>query len=168
MTESSRPDLSPWSSRHALVTGADGFVGGWLVPALAARGARVSALVRSEASLNDNSRRRFRDLGVDVVAGDVTDRRFISRLIADGNVDSVYHLAAVNINIGSGISPYEVFETNTRGVYTILEASRAAASRARVIVSSSKEVEDCFNPPASRKQHPYMTSKAAAELISRA
>ena len=54
---------------------------------------------------------------LEIIAGDVTDLGFISRLIADGNIDTVYHLAAININIGSGISPY-----TTRSISTAVGA----------------------------------------------
>ena len=143
-----------------LVTGANGFVGPWLVKALAAHGAKVSALVHSAIPSNT-------DANIQFVRGDITDFAAISKLIHESNIDTVYHLAANNINTGAGISPYHVFETNTRGVYSILEACRTAPHKVRAVVASSKEVDACFTPASKRKHHPYMTSKAAAELITR-
>ena len=156
-----------WASRRVLVTGADGFVGCWLVRALAAQGAHVSALVWSGAS-NEAARRRVSEAGGEVVQGDITDLDFVSRLITRSAIDTVYHLAAINTNTGSDTSPYTIFETNIRGVYTILEGGRTSTKPVRVVLSSSKEVEDCFLPGANRPHHPYMTSKAAAELVARA
>ena len=100
--------------------------------------------------------------------GDITDLAGISSLIARFEIDTVFHLAAININTGAGVSPYQVFETNIRGVYTVLEACRTAAKPVSAIISSSKEVEDCFLPGSTRAHHPYMVSKAAAELTARA
>ena len=151
-----------------LVTGADGFVGHWLVRGLAARGAHVCALVWSGVQNEKKVLRRIRMPGVEVSSGDITDLSFLSKLIAHPQIDTVYHLAAININTGSSVSPYDVFETNIRGVYTVLEACRTASHPVRVVVSSSKEVEHCFLPVATRKHHPYMTSKAAAELVAKA
>jgi CDP-glucose 4,6-dehydratase len=156
--------LLKWPSRRVLITGADGFVGHWLVRALVARGTHVHALVWS----GSNIRQHIYEPGVEVVRGDVTNLDFISQLITRSEIDTVYHLAAVNMNTGSDLSPYEVFETNIRGVYTVLEACRISPKPVYAVVSSSKEVEDCFLPGANRMHHPYMTSKAAAELVARA
>jgi CDP-glucose 4,6-dehydratase len=157
-----------WTSRRVLVTGADGFVGHWLVRALTARGAHVCGLVWSGGGNNERARDRIQGPGVEVAGGDITDLAYISNLITNSVIDTVYHLAAINTNTGSNVSPYEVFETNIRGVYTVLEACRIAPHQVRAVVSSSREVEDCFLPVATRKHHPYMTSKAAAELAARA
>ncbi len=160
------PQLLKWTSRRVLVTGADGFVGYWLANALAARGAQTFALIGPDSSSNEKFRRR--ETGIEVVQGNITDLNFISRLIADSAIEIVYHLAAINTNTGADRSPYEIFETNIRGVYTILEACRTAPKPAGAVVASSKEVEGCFLSDMKRKHHPYMTSKAAAELVARA
>ncbi len=154
-----------WKTRRVLVTGANGFIGRWLAPVLSSKGAHVVALVRKRDSSVDA---HFSPRGVRIAEGDITGRDRMSRLIADEGIDTVYHLAATNINIGANISPYDVFEANIRGVYTVLDACRTSPTKARAIVSSSKEVEDCFQPTSRRKHHPYMTSKAAAEMVARA
>lgn len=146
-----------------LVTGANGFIGRWLVRVLVARGANVHVLVRADGVTVEN---KFGE-GVKVVQGDVTNLDLVSRLMRDSKIDIVYHLAAINTNTGSSISPYEIFESNTRGTYTILEACRRMSRPVQAVISSSKEVEDCFRPGTGRKHHPYMASKAAAELIAR-
>lgn len=102
-----------------------------------------------------------------MVRGDITDLPFLSRFLRDAQIDLVYHLAAINTNTGSSISPYDIFETNTRGTYTILEACRRSDRPIHAVISSSKEVEDCFRPGNGRKHHSYMASKAAAELITK-
>ncbi len=168
MNSAAQKPISDWKSRRVLVTGADGFVGRWLVNALAERKARVWALVWSSGEPDKNAALSRPLPGVEIIRGDITSLGQMSGLIAESAIDTVYHLAASNINTGSKVSPYNVFETNVRGVYTVLEACRLAPQAVSAIVSSSKEVEDCFNPTAKRKHHPYMTSKAAAELLSRA
>ncbi|HET7721561.1 MAG TPA: NAD(P)H-binding protein, partial [Acidimicrobiales bacterium] len=59
-----------------LVTGASGFIGRHLVAALADRGEKVRALVRSDAGA------RNLPVGVDVVRGDVTDVDSLRRAAA--------------------------------------------------------------------------------------
>jgi CDP-glucose 4,6-dehydratase len=154
-----------WTTRRVLVTGADGFVGRWLVPALAARGAFVCALLWS--NVNNEHRLRAQEAIVEIAQGDVKNLDFISALMCNSKIDTVYHLAAINTNTGSTISPYDIFETNIRGTYTVLEACRRMSQPVRAVVSSSKEVEDCFRTGTARKFHPYMASKASAELISK-
>lgn len=155
-----------WTARRVMVTGADGFVGRWLTRALAGRGAKATALIWSG---NDDAQveEKLRAAGAAIVRGDVADLSCISRVMCDEGIDTVFHLAAINTNRGAGLSPYEIFETNIRGTYTVLEACRNASAGTRAIVSSSKEVEDCFRIESGRKHHPYMTSKASAELIAR-
>lgn len=69
------------------VTGATGFVGGELVKQLIGRGHQVTALVRSpeRATL-------LKALGVDVVAGDITDRDSLRGPMT--GADGVFHVAA--------------------------------------------------------------------------
>lgn len=166
MKNSPAQPVFEWTTRRVMVTGADGFVGRWLTRALSARGAKVTALVWS-GSDDAHIEETLHATGAAIVRGDVTDLDAMSRVICDGGIDTVFHLAAVNTNRKDGLSPYELFETNIRGTYTVLEACRNASEGTRAIVSSSKEVEDCFRPESGRKFHPYMTSKASAELIVR-
>ena len=105
---------------------------------------------------------------MEIIPAEISDLAGISGIINGGSIDTVYHLAANNTNTGGAVSPYEIFETNIRGTYTVLEACRMAAKPARAVLASSKEVEDCFSEKPSRKSHPYMASKASVELIARA
>lgn len=102
------------------------------------------------------------------VSGDVTDVDSLIALINKDAIDTVFHLAATNINTGAGISPYDVYEANLRGTYALLEACRRAIKPPAFILSSSREVDDCWVTESSRRFHPYMTSKASAELCVRA
>ena len=158
---------SIWSSRRVLVTGAAGFVGPWLIKGLTERGASVWALGR-KTSDEQKIRDRLQLKELHFILGDITDLGRLREIIETHGIDTVFHLAATNINTGTTISPYDVFEANIRGVYTILEACRTASHTTRAIIASSKEVDDCFVANSPRKHHPYMASKASAELVARA
>lgn len=153
-----------WSGRSVLVTGACGFIGKWLVEKLVREGAAVTAFDRVNNALPS----RISSGRVRLVIGDVTDVDSLIGLINKDQIDTVFHLAATNINTGAGISPFDVYEANLRGTYSLLEACRRAAMPPAFILSSSREVDDCWTPDSSRRFHPYMTSKASAELCSRA
>ena len=155
------------------VTGAAGFIGSWLSESLCRRGARVTALVWPPAEES-----RWRPLldfeGVDVVTGRVEDLQGIERILRDAGSDTVFHLAAINVNVGSEISPLALFETNIRGTWSVLEACRLLPRIERVVVASSREAEDAppaprfGNAPPRRKRHPYQASKVSAELVAQA
>ncbi|SFU54530.1 NAD-dependent epimerase/dehydratase family protein [Butyrivibrio sp. M55] len=72
-----------------LITGATGFVGGHLVPALIERGYQVKCLVRNE----DKARCLKAQFDVETVIGDVTDADSLHGI--SENIDYVIHLAAM-------------------------------------------------------------------------
>jgi uncharacterized protein YbjT (DUF2867 family) len=80
-----------------LVTGATGFVGGALVPALLAAGHRVRCLVRTPVGLEAP----WRD-DVEVVAGTVEDRRDVTRAAA-GTTVAYYLVHAMSAGRGEGL-----------------------------------------------------------------
>lgn len=70
------------------LTGATGFLGGHLAELLVEDGHEVVALVRTPGSAG-----RLRELGVEVVEGDVTDRESLRESME--GVDGVFHAAAI-------------------------------------------------------------------------
>lgn len=154
-----------WPDQRVLITGADGFLGGAMARTLLARGASVYALIWSGNQGYDV--KSLMASGATIVRGDVTDISLLTSLCGDSRINMVFHLAAINANTGT-LPPYALWEANLRGVYTVLEACRAASPKARVIIASSREAEECFSGRSGRPHHPYMVSKASAELIARA
>ncbi len=80
---------------QVLVTGANGFIGSWVVRALLARGfSRIRCLTRSAGGSGnlDRIRAEFGDSHVEVVRGNLLDRGTCVRVAKD--VAVVYHLAA--------------------------------------------------------------------------
>jgi GDP-4-dehydro-6-deoxy-D-mannose reductase len=135
---------------RALVTGAGGFVGGYLTAHL-------------EAS------------GDDVVdpAVDVTDGDAVRRAVAEAAPDAVYHLAAASHVGSSWAAPVEVLRVNTEGTLNVLLACSDAGVHRVLSVGSAEEyglvrpeqlplVEETALRPVS----PYGASKAAAELLA--
>jgi len=99
------------------VTGATGFLGGVLVRQLRAAGHHVVALVRGAARA-----RGLADLGIELVAGDVTDRTTMTGPMA--GADGVFHCAAW-YKLGARDKSM-AFATNVEGTRNVLEVMRKA------------------------------------------
>src|SRR5262245_65114681 len=173
-TPASRPasDLQ-WKSRRVLVTGATGLVGSWLVRDLLDRGADVVAVARdwdpqSELIRSGDVNR------VTVVNGVVEDLVTVMRALNHNGCDTVFHLAAQTQVGAAWRDPYETFESNVRGSYTVLEACRRLSPQvARIVVASSdKAYGDAAALPyteASRldAKYPYDTSQLCTDYLTR-
>jgi dihydroflavonol-4-reductase len=111
----------------AFVTGATGFVGAHVARALLAAGKRVRCLVRptSNAAL-------LVGLGVEKVAGDVTDAGAVARGIA--GCDEIFHCAA-DYRLYAR-DPAEIYRTNVDGTRVMLAAARAQGVRRFIHTSS--------------------------------
>lgn len=112
-----------------LVTGAGGFIGGYLLDGLLAAGHEVRALALDEADAG-----RIRPRGVEIVFGDVREIEAL-RAAARG-VDAVFHAAARVTDWG----PWPAFEAVTvRGTENMLQAA-AEAGAGRLLLFSSTAV----------------------------
>lgn len=157
--------------RSALVTGAYGLLGPWLVGALLERGAQVTVLRRDVTP-----RSALLLLGleerVNVVSGSVTDAELMDRAIGEYEVDTVFHLAAQTLVGVANRSPLPTWEANVRGTWTVMEACRTHGV-ARVVVAASDKAYGSHDALpyredlALRPRFPYDASKAAADLIAR-
>jgi len=159
-----------WNEKRVLVTGATGFVGPWLVNALLEHGAVVVALIRdphrpSELKRSGNEHR------IRVVQGAIEEFTTLEKTIDEEKIDTIFHLASTNRNVGADFSPLPTFETNVRGTYNLLEACRVHGDHvSSVVVTSSNEAYG--NTPEAGASggpphgpHPYEASKRCVELM---
>jgi CDP-glucose 4,6-dehydratase len=165
-----------WRGTRALVTGAQGFIGSWLVSRLLDEGARVAVLRRDVPAES-----RFGIEGLeercDVVQGDLVDYESLVRALNEYEIGAVFHLGAQTIVGTANRSPLSTWETNIRGTYMLLEACRAVGvvgnGIERVVVASSdKAYGDHDELPyhedfALQPRYPYDVSKAATDMIAR-
>jgi GDP-4-dehydro-6-deoxy-D-mannose reductase len=139
---------------RVLVTGARGFVGGRLLPRLAAAG--------------------HTPIGVDLEV-DVGDLDAVTQAVRSAAPDAVIHLAALSFVPDSYRDPLATFRVNFLGVRNLLDAVAAHAAGARVVVVSTGNVYGVATPPAPPFDErarlfpgsPYARAKAAADLLAR-
>ena len=164
----------------SLVTGARGFVGGWLARALLDRGERVAPFDRRSSTEKPSA---IGMLGIEdelvQVEGDLCDGEELERVLRENRVDTAFHPAAetiVSTRAGlarsrrSGLS--QGFESNVRGTWTLLQACLESGVD-RVILASSDKAYGAHDELPYREDFPlqptapYEASKAAADLIAR-
>jgi CDP-glucose 4,6-dehydratase len=160
-----------WHGRTALVTGATGLLGSWLVPALQRRGARVVIIVRDLVpdSLLQTSGAADRCV---TVLGDVTDGRLLERVLVEHEVDAVFHLAAQTQVEHALRDPIGTFESNVKGTWELLDACRRSGRPTRIVVASSdkaygaQEQLPYTEDTPLEGRHPYDVSKSCTDLIA--
>ncbi len=137
--------------RRILVTGAGGFVGGHLLPALY---------------------RAFPDAAIAGLVADVTDRAAVTTEIADGRPDAVVHLAAISAVPAARDDPGQAWTVNLGGTLNVARAITAHAPACTLLFVSTADLygatfqggaaltEDALLAPLNT----YAATKAAADL----
>ncbi len=136
----------------SLVTGANGFIGSWMVDYLKSRGDEVVAANRGNC--------------------DVTDAAQIRNLLAAHKPDEVYHFAAQSLPGRSWDNSAETCRVNITGTLNVLDAVRHECPAAAVVVACSSSEYAASNDPipesgAMNPLSPYAVSKLAADHAAR-
>ena len=134
----------------ALVTGARGFVGRYVVEHLKTTGARVTGWGREDV--------------------DLLDRRAVTHAVSELRPNVVYHCAGA-AHVGQSFSSIaDTLAANVLGTHHLLDALRCTGVRARVLITGSSLVyrqsdralrEEDPTGPAT----PYAVSKLAQEML---
>lgn len=161
-----------WKNKSVFITGADGFIGGWVAKTLVEKQAQVIVVVRDLKAKNALDIHGIRDK-VTVVQGDIADYPLIQRVMNEYSVEYVFHLAAQALVEIANRSPLSTFESNIKGTWTILESARGTKTIRGVIVASSDKAYGVQEKlPYTEDQpllglYPYDASKACADILSR-
>ncbi len=165
--------VSGWAGRRVLFTGAQGFIGSWVVERLLEEGAEVLVLDRPPAQPSRYVLRGLHERCTSV-AVDLLDAASLRIAIEDHDVQAVFHLAATAIVGSAGTSPLDTYEVNVRGTWNLLEACRVAHTPpVRIIVASTDKAYGVHENLPYREDHalqpryPYDASKACADIIAR-
>lgn len=161
-----------YNGKKVLVTGADGFIGSYLVEKLIEEGADVKAFVfynsfNSWGWLENLSKSKLEK--VEIFSGDIRDPNGVRTAMEGCQI--VFHLAALIAIPYSYHSPDSYVDTNVKGTLNIVQAARILKVK-RVLVTSTSEVYGTAkyvpideNHPR-QPQSPYSASKIGADSIA--
>jgi len=159
-------------AKTAIVTGATGQDGYFLVRSLLGGGWTVYAATRDPAAATSLFEGHERLLAV---PGDLAQPEALAELVTEVQPDELYNLAGESSVYSSFDDPRATWETNAHVVVHLLDAVRKTSSATRVYQASSGEMfgstaggevvhdeESALNP-----QSPYAAAKAAAHMLCR-
>lgn len=154
-----------------LITGADGFAAGHLIPDLLARRPDddIVALVWDRAP---RSRWPAEHPRATVIPGDLTDRNRITDIVRDSGPNRILHLAAASSVAGSWKDPETAYRTNIIGQLHLLDAAGEIQPAPTVVIASSGDIYGPGSGDGSpmpedtplRPPSPYAVTKAAQDL----
>jgi len=160
-----------YRNRRVLITGHTGFKGSWLALWLTNLGARMTGVALPPSTTPSH----WNLLGLAMADRrlDIRASADLAALVAEGQPEIVFHLAAQPLVRRSYRDPLETWSTNVMGTVNLLDACRHARSlRAIVVVTSDKcyenrEWERGYREADQLGGHdPYSASKAATELVA--
>jgi dTDP-glucose 4,6-dehydratase len=164
--------------KRMLVTGGCGFIGANFVRHELETNSAIEITnldALTYAGNPDNLAGVDRDPRYRFIEGDIADRQFVIKLVAEGGFDALVHFAAES-HVDRSISDATPFlRTNVVGTQCLLDAARAAKV-GRFVQVSTDEVYGTLgpdDPPFSETtplapNSPYAASKAGADLLVRA
>jgi GDP-4-dehydro-6-deoxy-D-mannose reductase len=149
-----------------MITGAAGFIGGFLARQCLESGCSVLGLGLAEPE------KKWPGGAFEVC--DVRDATRLSHLVSTFRPEQVFHLAAQSFPTVSLLQPRETLEINGGGTVNLFESLRAADLKPRVVVACSSAE---YGPVASQDLpvreehplhplHPYGVSKVAQDLLA--
>ena len=162
--------------KNILVTGGNGFIGSWIIRALAVTYEDYYHLFSFDkleygASVN-NTRMLKTQSNFTFVEGDITSPEEVSACLSKYQIDTVIHLAAQSNVDASFKSPFAFATTNIQGTQVMLECARSCGVK-KFIQMSSYEAYGATKPTGEGHRedeplspmNPYGAGKAAAEML---
>ena len=157
--------MSEWiRNKNILITGISGFLGSNLAYKLQSLGANVTGILRDQVSF-------FKYGNFNIIQGQIENLDLLKRVINEYEIEICFHLAAQAIVSIWDNNPVEIFESNIKGTWNVLEACRLGNKIKAVIIASSDKAygaqeklpykEDCM----LNGTHPYEVSKICTEFL---
>ncbi|MBK3494475.1 NAD-dependent epimerase/dehydratase family protein [Viridibacillus sp. YIM B01967] len=146
------------NSKRILITGASGFTGLHACTHFSNIGYSVYGIVRKYSELSQKN--------VQLLPCDLTNSKYIKRVVETIKPDFVLHLAGQNAVQVSWAEPLKDFEANVVCTTNLIDAIRTGSDNCRTVVVGSI-LQSNPSDPASF-QHPYGLSKTVQTLLSEA
>lgn len=162
---------NPFENRRVLVTGANGFLSGWITKRLLEENAAPVALVYEKNPVSVFERERLHEK-TEVVKGDLRNFDLLKLVIQKYRIQTVFHIGAQAICALADKNPKETLDTNVMGTYNVLEAVRVENPDCHVIVASSDKAYGDHDILPYTEEHdlrgsyPYDVSKTCTDLIA--
>ncbi len=160
-----------WRDRAVFITGATGLLGGHLTQKLLELGANIVALTRDWRPESVFARGNFASK-VTLVHGDIRDGDLLKRVLAEYEIQTVFHLAAQTLVGPANADPASTFEVNIAGSWRLFEAARQLPNPPQIILASSdkaygeQEILPYREDARLEGRQPYAVSKSCADLIA--
>lgn len=166
--KSSKLKVKSWG--NVLVTGGTGFVGSHLVEELVKQHARVIIPVRSFDPYSYFATQKLNQKAV-LVNVDIKNFTQVMDIVTKYDIRTIFHLAAQAIVETAYHNPRETYATNVMGTVNVLESARLYSKVKAIVVASSdkaygKKGQRYVESDPLRGDHPYESSKSAADLIA--
>ena len=151
---------------NILITGAAGFVGGFLMKHSVDAGCKVLGIDIQQPTVSWD--------GARFVRCDVRDQKHVTELLREFQPEKIFHLAAQSYPTVSLIEPRETIDSNVGGTVNLFECLRALNVNPVVVVACSSAeygpvaAEDLpvKETHALRPLHPYGVSKVGQDLLA--
>lgn len=155
-----------------LVTGGTGFVGSNLILKLAEQNNEIISF--DNYSRNSFSNEVLKEKNVELIEGDITNKEDLKKIPND--IDTVYHLAAINGTKFFYEIPEKVLQVNLGGILNIMEWLKKTETK-RIFFASSSEVYGFPSkfptpetltlsiPDPTNPRFSYSSSKITGEII---
>ena len=163
-----------WKSKKIFITGVTGFVGSNLAKNLVSSGSKVIGLTK-ERKMKSLLFYEKINKKINLINGNITDKKLIKKIIERYKIDICFHLAA-QVEVGRARhKPFETWETNIKGTYSFLDAVRESRHNVKsIVIASSDKAYGEYGlkhmPYRENYQlkalYPYDTSKACADMIA--
>ena len=161
-----------WSGKTVLVTGATGFLGGWLVRQLLRYEAHVVVLVRSYKPESQFFLDSFEDSpSVSLYWGDVSDQAVIEQIFSQHPIEVLFH-AAYGADVHRVLAePLECFRSSAISTWQILDFLRKHHPHCISVISSTDKVYGRQAIPYQEQfplqpLHPYEVAKASQDHVA--
>ena len=155
--------ITYYKNRSVAITGANGFVGSYLIPGLTEVGAIVHGIDRKASSkITEHTHHRCDLFNLDEV----------SQCITRIEPEIVFHLASQSSVGTAWKQEWETIETNAKITYNLFKSLEEMGTPVRVLLVSSGEVygdrghKKSVETDPLRPVNPYSVSKAMMEMIA--